>query len=283
MAATTRVGSRPYLKSTPIMKPLLIDSHCHLDRLDLSNYPDGLAGALAAARDKGVTHFLNVSINLESYPVIRRMAEQYDDISISVGVHPNETEGENPTVAQLVAEAQHPKVVAIGETGLDFFRTEGDQTWQRERFRNHITAAKESCNPLIIHMREATEATLQMMQQERASDAGGVMHCFVEDWEIAQRVLDMGFYISFSGIVTFKSAKKLQEVARKAPLESILIETDSPYLAPAPFRGKPNEPAYLSHVAQFVADQREMSVEALGEATTDNFFKLFNKAVKSSV
>ncbi len=264
------------------MKPLLIDSHCHLDRLDLSQYPDGLGGALAAAREQGVTHFLNVSINMESYPLIRQMAEQHDEISISVGVHPNETEGENPTVEQLVSEAQHPKVVAIGETGLDFFRTEGDQAWQRERFRNHIAAAKESQKPLIIHMREATEATLQMMQQERATEAGGVMHCFVEDWEVAQRVLDMGFHISFSGIVTFKSAKKLQEVARKAPLESILIETDSPYLAPMPFRGKPNEPAYLPYVAQFVADQREMSLEALGEATTQNFFKLFNTAVKQS-
>ncbi len=263
-------------------KPLLIDSHCHLDRLDLSKYPDGFEGALAAAREQGVTHFLNVSINMESYPLIRQMAEQHNDISISVGVHPNETEGENPTVEQLVSEAQHPKVVAIGETGLDFFRTEGDQEWQRERFRNHISAAKESKKPLIIHMREATEATLQMMQQESAAEAGGVMHCFVEDWEIAQRVLDMGFHISFSGIVTFKSAKKLQEVARKAPLESILIETDSPYLAPMPFRGKPNEPAYLSYVAQFVADQREMSLEALGEATSHNFFKLFSKAVREA-
>ncbi len=260
------------------MKPLLIDSHCHLDRLDLSQYATGLDGALAAAADNGVGHFLNVAINMESYPVLRDMAERHDEISISVGVHPNETEGLDPTVEQLLVEAQHPKVVAIGETGLDFFRTEGDQNWQRERFRNHIAAAKESKKPLIIHMREATEATLQIMQQENAQEVGGVMHCFVEDWEVAQRVLDMGFYISFSGIVTFKSAKKLQQVARNIPLESMLIETDSPYLAPTPFRGKPNQPAYLSYVAQCVADQREMSLETLGQATTNNFFNLFNNA-----
>jgi len=263
------------------MKPLLIDSHCHLDRLDLSQYPEGLEGALAAAAEQGVGHFLNVAINMENYPVLRDMAERHDEISISVGVHPNETEGVDPSVEQLLTEAQHPKVVAIGETGLDFFRTEGDQNWQKERFRNHITAAKESKKPLIIHMREATEATLQIMQQENAQDIGGVMHCFVEDWEIAQRVLDMGFYISFSGIVTFKSAKKLQQVARNIPLESMLIETDSPYLAPVPYRGKPNQPAYLPHIAQFVADQREISLQALGEATSKNFFELFNSARSS--
>ncbi|VAW85493.1 Uncharacterized metal-dependent hydrolase YcfH [hydrothermal vent metagenome] len=263
------------------MKPLLIDSHCHLDRLDLSQYPEGLKGALTAAAEQGVGHFLNVAINMENYPVLRDMAERHDEISISVGVHPNETEGVDPSVEQLVSEAQHPKVVAIGETGLDFFRTEGNQNWQKERFRNHITAAKESQKPLIIHMREATEATLQIMQQENAQDVGGVMHCFVEDWEIAQRVLEMGFYISFSGIVTFKSAKKLQQVARNIPLESMLIETDSPYLAPVPFRGKPNQPAYLSHIAQFVADQREISLQALGETTSKNFFELFNSAQSS--
>jgi len=260
------------------MKSLLVDSHCHLDRLDLSKHPEGLAGALAAAREKGVGHFLNVCIDMENYPVLRAMAEQHDDISVSVGVHPNETEVLEPSVEQLVLEAQHPKVVAIGETGLDFFRTEGDQNWQRERFSRHITAAKESQKPLIIHMREATEATLGMLEDEGARDAGGVMHCFVEDWDVAQRVLDLGFYISFSGIVTFNSAKKLQEVARKIPQEYMLVETDSPYLAPVPHRGKPNEPAYVSYVAQFVADQREMSLDALAEATSRNFFKLFKDA-----
>ncbi len=260
------------------MKPLLVDSHCHLDRLDLSKYENGLEGALAAARENGVGHFLNVSIDMENYQVIKAMAEQREEVSISVGVHPNETEGEDPTVERLVTEAQHPKVVAIGETGLDFFRTEGDQEWQRQRFRNHIAAAKESQKPLIIHMREATEATLQILEEERAHEAGGVMHCFVEDWEVAQRVLDLGFYISFSGIVTFNSAKKLQEVARLMPLEYMLVETDSPYLAPVPYRGKPNEPAYVSHVAQFVADQREMPLEALAQSTSANFFNLFKDA-----
>lgn len=263
------------------MKSLLVDSHCHLDRLDLDKHPEGLAGALNAAREKGVGHFLNVCIDMENYPVLRAMAEQYEDISVSVGVHPNETEGQEPSVEQLVMEAQHPKVVAIGETGLDFFRTEGDQSWQRERFSRHIAAAKESNKPLIIHMREATEATLQMLEEEGAREAGGVMHCFVEDWEVAQRVLELGFYISFSGIVTFNSAKKLQEVARNMPLENILVETDSPYLAPVPHRGKPNEPAYVTHVAQFVADQREMPLEALAKATSDNFFKLFKDARSS--
>lgn len=260
------------------MKPLLVDSHCHLDRLDLSKYPNGLDGALDAARDQGVGHFLNVSIDMENYQVIRAMAEKYPEISISVGVHPNETDGKEPTVEQLVTEAQHSKVVAIGETGLDFFRTEGDQEWQRQRFRNHIEAAKQTNKPLIIHMRDATEATLQMMKDEGADKVGGVMHCFVEDWPIAQRALDLGFYISFSGIVTFNSAKKLQEVARLMPLDKMLVETDSPYLAPVPFRGKPNEPAYVSHVAQFVADQREMTLQELGEATSKNFFTLFKDA-----
>ncbi len=257
------------------MKPLLVDSHCHLDRLELSKYPDGLQGALDAATEKGVGHFLNVCIDMENFLVLRQMAEQYPEISISVGVHPNEREGIDPTVEQLVAEAQHSKVVAIGETGLDFFRTDGDQEWQLERFRRHIRAAKETKKPLIIHMREAAEATLKIMEEENAHEAGGVMHCFVEDWAIAQRVLAMGFYISFSGIVTFKSAKALQEVARNMPLEYLLVETDSPYLAPVPFRGKPNEPAYVSHVAQFVADQREMSLAELAEASTNNFFRLF--------
>ncbi|MEW5755916.1 MAG: TatD family hydrolase [Pseudomonadota bacterium] len=257
---------------------MLIDSHCHLDRLNLDKYEHGLDDAFAAARDAGVGHFLNVSIDMENFQVIRAMAETREEISISVGVHPNETEGEEPSVERLVELAQHPKVVAIGETGLDFFRTEGDQEWQRERFRRHIAAAKRTYKPLIIHMRDATEATLGMMKEEGADQVGGVMHCFVENWEIAQRALDLNFYISFSGIVTFKSAEALRDAAKRVPLERVLVETDSPYLAPVPFRGKPNEPAYVKYVAQSIAELRGVSLAEIAQATTRNFFTLFPAA-----
>lgn len=263
---------------TPGKAFALVDSHCHLDRLDLTPYQGQLQGAIEAARLQGVSHMLCVSIDLEHLAGVLTPAEQFANVFASVGVHPNEQEGEEPDVARLVSLAQHPRVIAIGETGLDYFRSEGDLEWQRQRFRNHIRAARQCGKPLIIHMREATADTLQILREERADEIGGVMHCFTEDWDAATAAMAMNFYISFSGIVTFKTATTLQDVARRMTLERMLVETDSPYLAPVPFRGKPNEPAYVRHVAEFIAKLRGISVDELAEATTQNFFRLFKLA-----
>ena len=257
------------------MSSYLVDSHCHLDRLDLESFENGLAGAIQAACDNGVKHMLCVCIDWENYPVVKGIAEQFPQVSASVGIHPNETEGYDPTVEELIAAASSDEIVAIGETGLDYFRSEGDLEWQRERFRRHITAAKEVKKPLIIHMREASADTLRILREEGAAEAGGVMHCFAEDWEIAQQALDIGFYISLSGIVTFKNALALKEVARQVPLERLLVETDSPYLAPVPHRGKINQPAYTRLVAEYVAALRQCSFEEIADATTKNYFNLF--------
>ncbi len=255
----------------------LVDSHCHLDRLELAPYGGDLEGALKAAREQGVGHFLCVSIGLDNFPEVLRIAHSHDDISASVGVHPNE-QGAEPDVETLVRLAADPKVVAIGETGLDYFRSEGDLEWQRDRFRGHIAAARRTGKPLIIHMREATEDTLRILREEGADEVGGVMHCFVEDWDTAKAAMDLDFYISFSGIVTFNSAKSLQDVARKLPAERMLVETDSPYLAPVPKRGKPNEPAYVRYVAEFIAALRGEPLEQIAETTTANYFRLFGGA-----
>ena len=254
---------------------MLVDSHCHLDRLELSKYDGSLAGALQQARDNGVERMLCVSIDLEAWPAMVAAVEPYPDVSLSVGVHPNEHEGEDPTQERLVELARHARVVAIGETGLDYFRSEGDLEWQRERFRTHIAAAKTCAKPLIIHTREARADTLRVMEEEDAGAAGGVMHCFAEDWETARRAMDLGFYISFSGIVTFKNAQELKDVARRVPLERMLVETDSPYLAPVPHRGKPNEPAYVRFVAEHIAELRGTTFEAIAEATSENYYRLF--------
>jgi TatD DNase family protein len=254
---------------------MLVDSHCHLDRLDLAPFGGSIEGALAAAREQGIGHFLCVSINLEDYPAMLAIAESHDQVTASVGLHPNEQGGHDPGISELVELARHPKVVAIGETGLDYFRSEGDLGWQRDRFRRHIAAAKQSGKPLIIHSRDAKEDTLAILAEEGASEAGGVMHCFTGDWDMAQRAMDMNFYISFSGIVTFKSAQELQEIAQKMPAERMLVETDSPYLAPVPHRGKPNHPAYVRHVAEFIATLRDESYETVAAVTTQNFKTLF--------
>ena len=259
--------------------PYLIDSHCHLDRLELSKYDGELSLALEKAKENGVGHMLCVSIDLDAYPAMLEKVQQFPEVSVSVGVHPNETDGVEPTVEQLVELANNDKVVAIGETGLDYFRSEGNLEWQRDRFRVHIEASKQTKKPLIIHTREAKVDTLAIMQQEKAEDAGGVMHCFAEDWETAKKSLDLGFYISFSGIVTFKNATDLQEVAKKVPLDRMLIETDSPYLAPVPNRGKPNEPAYVLYVAEKIAELRNLSLDKVAELTTKNYHQLFSRAI----
>jgi TatD DNase family protein len=224
---------------------------------------------------------LCVSIDLEAYPAMQALVADYPQVSISVGVHPNAEAGQEPSPERLAELAADPKNVAIGETGLDYFRSDGDLEWQRERFRVHIAAAKSCGKPLIIHTREAREDTIRVMREERAEVAGGVMHCFTENWEMARRALDLGFYISFSGILTFRNAEDLREVARRVPLERVLIETDSPYLAPVPHRGKPNQPIYVRHVAECLAELRGVTPEALAEITRDNFFRLFPAARRS--
>lgn len=230
------------------------------------------------AKENGVSRMLCVSVNMEDYSQVLELAQNYDNVYASVGVHPNEQEGREPGVDELVELANNKSVVAIGETGLDYFRTEEKMQWQHERFRRHIEAAKQIQKPLIIHTRDSSRDTLQILEEEGARDAGGVMHCFVEDWETARQAMDIGFYISFSGIVTFNSARELQEVAKRVPLDRMLVETDSPYLAPVPNRGKTNEPAYTRYVAEFIAKLRGISLEELSEKTTANFFKLFTAA-----
>ena len=259
------------------MTPFLVDSHCHLDRLDLTPFDGQLSNALHAAGEQGVGHMLCVCIDLEHLDDVLQPARQHSNVSASVGVHPNETEGKEPTVDELVELAQDKEVVAIGETGLDYFRSEGDLKWQRDRFRTHIAAAKLTGKPLIIHMREATKDTLQILKEEKADEVGGVMHCFAEDRAAAKAALELNFMISFSGIVTFNSAKELKEVAKMVPLDRMLVETDSPYLAPVPFRGKSNQPAYVRQVAECIADLRQSSLEEIATVTTQNYFRLFGE------
>lgn len=255
--------------------PELVDSHCHLNFDPMGQHVDQV---VQRAHEQGIGHMLCVSVNLEAYPEVLSIAERYPNVYASVGVHPNEQSGAEPNVAQLVKLAQHERVVAIGETGLDYFRCTGDMGWQQQRFRNHIEAAKQTRKPLIIHTREAAQDTMRMLEEESAQEAGGVMHCFVEDMAIAERALALGFYISFSGILTFKNAEDLRDVARQVPLDRILVETDSPYLAPVPHRGQSNEPAYVRHVAECLAELRNLSVDEVSELTTDNFFRLFHQA-----
>lgn len=254
---------------------MYIDSHCHI------NFPD-LAGKLPEVFDlmaaNQVSHALCIGVELEKFPEIRALAETYPNVYASVGVHPDHEDCTEPTVDELVALADHPRVVAIGETGLDYFRLTGDLEWQRERFRTHIRAARASRKPLVIHTRAAADDTLRIMREENAGEAGGVMHCFTESLAVAEAAIELGFYISFSGIVTFKNAASLREVAASIPLERMLIETDAPYLAPVPHRGQTNQPGYVKHVAEEIARVRGIAVEAVGEVTSANFFRLFAAA-----
>jgi len=256
---------------------MLIDSHCHLDKIDLEPYQNDFSIFMDEAKKQNIEQMLCISIDLEAYPAMSELVKPYDMISLSVGVHPNVTEGQDPTAAELITLADNPRVIAIGETGLDYFRSEGDLTWQHQRFVQHIEAAKQTQKPLIIHTREAGEDTLRILKEQGAEQVGGVIHCFTEDWDFAQQAMDLNFYISFSGIVTFKNAKSIQEVAKKVPADRYLIETDSPYLAPVPFRGKPNVPMYVQQVAQCVADLRGESVETVIEQSNENFKRLFKK------
>ena len=254
---------------------MLIDSHCHL------NFPD-LAGRIdevkASMRDQGVERAVVISVNVPDYPAVKALALAHEEFWATVGVHPDVEDGPDMDEDFLVAEAAHPKIIGIGETGLDYHWCKGDLEWQRERFRRHIRAARRAGVPLVIHTREAADDTLAVMREAGADAAGGVMHCFTENWDVARAALDLGFYLSFSGILTFKNARQVQEVAARAPLDRILVETDSPYLAPVPYRGKQNEPAYTRFVAEYLATLRGLSYDEVAAMTTANFFRLFRKA-----
>lgn len=254
---------------------MYVDSHCHLDFPALAEREGEI---VAAMRANGVHHALCISVTLENFPQVLTVAERHEGFFATVGVHPDSSGVEEPDVARLLALADHPKIVGIGETGLDYHWNKDEPEWQRERFRTHIRAARECGKPLVIHTRSAGADTLRLMREERADEVGGVMHCFTETQEVAQAALDLGFYISFSGIVTFRNAKELKEVARQVPLDRLLIETDAPYLAPVPHRGRTNEPAWVVHVAEEIARLRDEPLERIAAVTRDNFFRLFRHA-----
>ena len=253
---------------------MFIDSHCHLNFPD---FADRLPDIYQRMQDNQVSHALCISVDLESFPQVLAIAASRDNLYATVGVHPDHEDCAEPSVEDLVRLATDPKVIGIGETGMDYYRSPGPLAWQQDRFRVHIRAARVTGKPLIIHTRAASEDTLAIMREENAAEAGGVMHCFTESMEVAQAAMDLGFYISFSGIVTFKNARDLKEVAKAVPLERMLIETDSPYLAPMPFRGKTNEPGFVKHVAEEIARLKETSVEEVGAVTSRNFRRLFLK------
>jgi len=251
---------------------MFVDSHCHLSFPELAQQ---LPDVLERMRENRVIAALNICTTLEEFSAVVAVAEQQNHICASVGVHPDYEDIEEPSVERLVGLAKHARVVAIGETGLDYFRLKEPLEWQRKRFRIHIRAARASGKPLIIHTRAASHDTLRIMEEEGAAEVGGVMHCFTESLEVAQAAIRLGFHISFSGIVTFKSARDLQEVARHVPLNRLLIETDSPYLAPVPYRGKTNEPGYVPKVAEKVAELKGIDVSQVAASSTQNFFDLF--------
>ena len=254
---------------------MFVDSHCHLDFPDLAVREEAVLAAMDANR---VGRALCVAVKLEDFPRVLALAERHPQLYASVGVHPDGEGVAEPDEAQLIALADHPKVVAIGETGLDYHWQKDAPEWQRARFRTHIRAARACGKPLIVHTRAAAADTLRLMREENAAAAGGVMHCFTETLEVAEAALDLGFYISFSGIVTFKNATELKAVAQYVPLDRLLIETDAPYLAPMPHRGKTNEPAWVVHVAEEIARLRDEPLERIEAATTENFFRLFSHA-----
>jgi TatD DNase family protein len=251
---------------------MLVDSHCHLD---FEEFRGRLPAVLQAMAEADVGAALCICVTLESFPDVFALARDHSNLFASVGVHPDYPDAGNVTVEQLLAFAERPKVVAIGETGLDYYRLKGDLEWQRERFRTHIRAARTCGKPLVVHTRAAAEDTVRIMREERAQEAGGVMHCFTESAEVARAAMALDFYISFSGIVTFKNAGALREVVREVPLDRLLVETDAPYLAPIPMRGKPNEPAFVRYTAAKIAELKGLPAEEVARQTSDNFFRLF--------
>ncbi|MGI0116552.1 TatD family hydrolase [Zooshikella sp. RANM57] len=257
---------------------MLVDSHCHLDRLKLDAYDNNLATAMQAAEQEGVSHFLAIAVSMENSPQVVSIAEQYPNVFATVGVHPLEQEGKEPDVDALVALADHPKVVAIGEMGLDYYYAKETIQQQQQRFASQLQVAQQVNKPVVIHTREAKADTLALLRSHTIEKFGGVLHCFTEDWDMARQALDLGMYISISGIVTFRQADNVREVAKKIPLDRLLVETDAPYLAPVPFRGKSNEPKYVKAVASFLAELRGESLTTLATQTSANFFNLFKDA-----
>ncbi len=257
---------------------MLVDSHCHLDRLKLDKYDGSLEAALDHARERGVGKMLCVGISLENRQAVVDLADQYHDVVSSVGVHPLDIERGLATREQLIEWGKHPKVVALGESGLDYYYSDESKLQQQESFVIHLEAAKQAELPVIVHTRDARKDTLDLIAEHGCRESAGVLHCFTESWDMAKAAMDMNYYISFSGIVTFKNAVELREVAEKMPLDRMLVETDSPYLAPVPYRGKPNEPAFVREVAEFLAELKGISTEDMIRITGENFHKLFNKA-----
>ncbi len=260
---------------------MLVDSHCHLDRVKLDAFDHSFDTMMAAAAAAGVEHMLCVSVDLEAWPAMVELVAPYPNVSLSVGVHPSEDEGRAPAIAELVELAARPGVVAIGETGLDYHYGGDSGERQRAWFRLHIRAAREAGKPVIVHTREAREDTLRILREEGAAEVGGVLHCFTEDWGMAARAMDLNFHVSFSGIVTFRNAAQIQDAARRMPVERMLVETDSPYLAPVPHRGKSNHPALVRDVAAFVARLRGETLEHVAANTTANFYRLFRAAKRT--
>ncbi|WP_303784905.1 TatD family hydrolase [Azovibrio restrictus] len=257
------------------MAAQLIDSHCHLDFPGLA---EQLPQVLASMRENGVAGALCIGVNMEDFPRVLALAEAHDHLFASVGLHPEYENVQEPDLQYLARMAAHPKVIAIGETGLDYYWQKDRPEWQRQRFRTHIRAALALGKPLVVHTRDAADDTLRLLEEEGADRVGGIMHCFTESWSVAERALDLGFHLSFSGIVTFRNAQQVKEVAARAPLDRLLVETDAPYLAPAPHRGKTNQPAYVRHVAEELARVRGIPFETVARATTDNFLALFPSA-----
>lgn len=254
---------------------MLVDSHCHLDRLNLEPYAGDLGAALAAAHERQVTRMLCVSVERGNIDTVCAIARQYPGVYASVGVHPLDVKDELETVASLCELGQRPEVVAIGETGLDYYYSKDNAAAQQQSFRIHLQAAAQVRKPVIVHTRDAREDTLALIREAGDAEIGGVLHCFTESWEMARQALDLNYYISFSGIITFKNATELREVVKQVPLDRLLVETDSPYLAPVPFRGKPNEPKYTREVAEYIAELRGESFERIAEITSANFDRLF--------
>ena len=260
------------------MNAMLVDSHCHLDKLNLDAYNGSLDAALQAAFDRQISHVVCIGIDMENVQGVLALAERYETVYATVGVHPLYRENREPGVQELVQAASHPKVIAIGETGLDYFYGDGDLQWQRDRFVTHIRAARQVDLPLVIHSRGAKQDTLDFLRHEGEGKICGVMHCFTEDLDMAKKAIDLGFLISISGIVTFRNADELRAVVKALPLDRLLVETDAPWLAPIPYRGKPNEPKFVTEVAQKVAEIKGVPFEVVAEQTTQNFFRLFTRA-----
>lgn len=257
---------------------MLIDSHCHLDRLKLDNYDEQLEAAIQAAAERDIQQLLCVGISVNNRKAVVEIAERFPQVVASVGIHPLDVKEGVATVEDLIEWSQHDKVVALGESGLDYYYTQDDKALQQESFAIHLQAAAQTQLPVIVHTRDAREDTLALIKEHGSESSAGVLHCFTESWEMAEKAIDMNYMISISGIVTFKNAHELKDVAKRIPLDRLLVETDSPYLAPVPYRGKPNEPKYVREVAEYVAELKQISFEALAEATTENFYRLFPKA-----